>query len=120
MGSLASNPKTAALIALLLCLPTAIIVGLALLDIQPQLGPMLSNADGTPSSLIPIGALLLLPVALLITALPIQKSFRAGQGLLMHPVNLALAVALVLMINAIAVGIIADQFPCWMGVVNCD
>ncbi len=44
--------------------------------------------------------------------------FREYQGVIL--LNLLLAVAILFFIIMFAGGIIVDQYPCWIGVPNCD
>lgn len=123
MRGLVSNPRSAALIGFVLCLPTTVLFSLVLLSIEPSLGPLdpLLRADGSHlGSMIVLGLLLLLPVALVINLAPIIRSARAGNGIAAHPVNLVLAVAILVILAVILGSFIVDQSPCWIGVPNCD
>jgi hypothetical protein len=120
---LVSNSRSAALIGFVLCLPIAILFSLVLLGIEPSLDPLdpLFRADGSHlSSMIVLGLLLLLPVALVINLAPIIRSARAGNGMAAHPVNLVLAVAILVVLAVILSSFIVDQYPCWIDVPNCD
>lgn len=123
MRDLVSNSRSAALIGFVLCLPIAILFSLVLLGIEPSLDPLdpLFRADGSHlSSMIVLGLLLLLPVALVINLAPIIRSARAGNGMAAHPVNLVLAVAILVVLAVILSSFIVDQYPCWIDVPNCD
>ncbi len=50
----------------------------------------------------------------------VARPLRAGGTITAHPVNLRLAIATLASIVMIIGGIIVDQYPCWMGVPNCD
>jgi hypothetical protein len=111
------------MIGFILCLPATIIFSLVMLDIEPHFGPLqplLIADDGHPGELIPLGALSLLPVAVFVSIVPIRRSLRSGGTLLSHPMNLALAVAILSFTTTFVVGVIVDQYPCWIGVPNCD
>jgi len=98
---LVSNPRSAALIGFVLCLPTTVLFSLVLLGIEPSLGPLdpLLRADGSHlGSMIVLGLMLLLPVALVINLASIIRSARAGNGIAAHPVNLVLAVAILVVL----------------------
>jgi hypothetical protein len=48
------------------------------------------------------------------------RNIRAGESLLAHPAKMILAVAALSCIALFVGGIIVDQYPCWLGVPNCD
>ena len=123
MRAILINPRSAAIASLIFCLPMAIILCLILPDIEPHfgpLGPALNTNDSRLGSIIVFGAVLLLPVALIASAAPIVCGVRAGKSILAHPINLIIAVALLIFMLMIVGGIIVDQYPCWIGVPNCD
>ncbi|RLT39173.1 MAG: hypothetical protein DWI57_10680 [Chloroflexi bacterium] len=110
----------------ILCLPITILFSLIALNIEPDFGPLeplFNTPDDQPQvigSLILLGAFLLLPVAFFIARAPIVRTMRAGGSLFAHPIHLALAVAILLLIAWVVGSIIVDQYPCWIGVPNCD
>lgn len=127
MHKLLSTPRSAALISLFLCLPLVVLLPIGMLQIQPfyrLLTPLFTQADGHRQSVLGLsvilGAVLLLPAALVISTMPVLQAKRAGQSLFTHPTNLIIAAAIVLVLLALAGGIIVDQYPCWIGVPNCD
>lgn len=123
MRGLVSNPRSAAIIGFVLCLPTTVLFSLVLLGIEPGLDPHdpLFRADGSHlGSMIVLGLMLLLPVALVINLAPIRRSARAGNGIAAHPVNLLLAVAILIFLAVILGSVVVDQYPCWIGVPNRD
>jgi hypothetical protein len=122
---LSSNSE--AIIGFLLALPFVTIVSLLWLNIEPPLGPLepfLENRD--PDQPDVLGALIILcaflfaVLACIIARAPIVRTMRAGGSLLAHPPNLILAVTILSFIATMVIGVIVDQFPCWMGVPNCD
>ena len=122
-----TNPTSAAMLSLLLALPFVAILSLLLFHIRPPLGPLeplLINPDpdqpNVLGSLIVLGAFLLAVAACLIARAPIVRTMRAGGGLLAHPINLILAVVILSFTTKLVVGIMVDQYPCWIGVPNCD
>jgi hypothetical protein len=126
-NSEAMSPKSAAVLSFILCLPITIIFSLLLLNIEPNFGalePLLSSLDPDQphlgGSLIVLGAMLLLPVAFVMNLRVVARDRRAGNGIAAHPANLVLAVATLAFIAWIVGSIIADQYPCWIGVPNCD
>ena len=124
---LLSSPKSAALLSIVLALPFVTILSFLVLGVEPPLGPfapLLNNPDPDQpdvlGSLIVLGAFLLLVAACIIAREPIARTMRAGGSVFAHPTNLLLAVAILLLIGTAVGGIIVDQFPCWVGVPNCD
>ena len=123
MNTILTNPKKAATLSVLLCLPITIIITLLWLDVEPPIGPLLNAPDDQPDvlgSLIVLGLALLLPVALVIVLAPVVRRVRAGNKITAHPINLLLAAVILFFIVMIVGGIIVDQYPCWVGVPNCD
>jgi len=103
------------------------ILSLLLLGIRPNFGPLeplLNNPDPYQSSaigtIIVLGAFLLAIVACLIAHAPIVRTMQAGGSLHVHPINLVLVVVILLFITTLVVGFMVDQYPCWIGVPNCD
>ena len=122
-----TSRKSATIISFLLTLPITIIYSLLVLNIEPDFGPLehlLTSPDpdqpDVVGSLIVLGAMLLLPLAFVINLRVILRAKRARKSLTAHPFNLVLAVG-ILAFTALIVGeIIIDQYPCWIGVPNCD
>jgi hypothetical protein len=124
---LLTHPASAAVIGFILALPFLTLLTFMLLGIEPTLGPLdplLKNADpdqpNVLSAVIVIGALLLCVLAGLIVRGPMVQTIRSGGSLLAHPANLLLAVVIVAFIARLVIGLIVDQYPCWIGVPNCD
>lgn len=118
--------RSAAILGAILAVPFALLYTLLVLHIEPPLrllgslttvGPDQPNVVG---SAIVLGAWLLSVVALGVTLSPIVRDARAGRGVTTHPVNLALAGVILLFVGGFVVGIVVDQYPCWIGVPNCD
>jgi hypothetical protein len=62
-----------------------------------------------------------LPIAAgTIAGRPIVRTLQAGGSLLAHPIHLVIVVSISFLFAAGAAGLIADQWPCFMGVPNCD
>jgi hypothetical protein len=64
--------------------------------------------------------MMLLPAAFIVSLMPIVRTMRDGGRLLAHPLNLVLAVVIFVFIAALVGGVIADQYPRWIGVANYD
>jgi hypothetical protein len=127
MKNALTHPRSAALLSLALMLPGALLFSLLLLGIDPPLGPLaplLNTPDDRPEVLgtaIALLLIVLLPVAVLVLNLPpIVRNVRAGNSIMAAPVNLVLAGAALLILLTFVIGIVVDQYPCWIGVPNCD
>jgi hypothetical protein len=48
------------------------------------------------------------------------RSARAGATLTSKPANLVVVAASLAFVLLFVVGIFVDQYPCWIGVPNCD
>jgi uncharacterized membrane protein YidH (DUF202 family) len=110
-----------------ICLPFASLLILLNLNIEPNFGPLeplLNNPDPNQpdvlGSLIALGTFLLVIVACMMNLQQIVPKMRAGESITTHPVNLILAVVTLGAILMVIGAIIVDQYPCWMGVPNCD
>jgi uncharacterized membrane protein YidH (DUF202 family) len=117
--------RSAAILGAVLALPFALLYLLLVLHIEPPLGALesLKVAPDQPNvigSAIVLGAWLLSVAAFIATLSPIVRDVRAGRPLVTHPVNLALASVILLFVVAFVVSLVVDQYPCWIGVPNCD
>jgi uncharacterized membrane protein YidH (DUF202 family) len=122
-----TTPRAASIISFILALPITVFFSLLMLNIEPDFGPLqplLTTPDpdqpDVVGSLIVLGAMLLLPVAFIINLRVLARDKRAGRSITTHPINLLLAIATLAFITWIVASIIADQYPCWIGVPNCD
>ena len=98
-----------------------------MLNSEPNLGPLrflLQNPDpdqpNVVGSLIALGTLVLVVVALVLNLMSITWTMRAGGSMTAHPVNLVLAAVMVSLVAWVVGAIVVDQYPCWIGVPNCD
>jgi hypothetical protein len=74
-----------------------------------------------PSGVIPLFAVLwLLPTVFIVILKPILRSARAGKSLMAKPLSLLLRVASLMLIATVWGWGLIDQFPCFLGVPNCD
>jgi hypothetical protein len=117
--------RSAAILGAVLALPFALLYSLLVLHIEPPLRVLesLKVAPDQPNiigSAIVLGAWLLSVAAFIVTLSPIVRDARAGRPLVTHPVNLALASVILLFVVAFVVSFVVDQYPCWIGVPNCD
>ena len=73
-----------------------------------------------PSQLIAL-ALISIPIAAgMIAAGPIISTLRVRGSLFAHPIHLIIVVVISFLFAAGVVSLIVDQWPCFMGVPNCD
>ena len=123
--TLLTNPTSAAIISVILILSPFILSWLDSLRWVPLDLDRLFNGPNPevaylPGQLLSLG-LILFPVAAgIIAGGPIVRTLRAGGSLFAHPIHLII-VTLIVSIMAIGLGgLIIDQWPCFMGVPNCD
>ncbi|MGH2472601.1 MAG: hypothetical protein ACRDG6_09395 [Candidatus Limnocylindria bacterium] len=116
-----------AIVGVLLALPFATLFGSLLIGGEPpDFGPLepllVSPAEGpnVVGSAIVFGTWLLTLVAFTVNVDPIVRDARAGRGIATHPANLVVALGAGLLVALFVGGIIVDQYPCWIGVPNCD
>lgn len=124
---LLADPGIAAVVSILLAFPLAFILSAGVFEIEPfnsWLKPLFTEPDGYRNSAVGltilIGLFFLLPVAFIVSLIPVRRMVRAGQSLFTYPFNLVLAFVILVFITNIVGYIAADQFPCWIGVPNCD
>jgi len=122
-----SNNKSAAIVGFLLAMPLAILLLIEISGIEPLHGFLKtltteSNSQRLSSfgKILTFGVLLLLPVGFIISLLPIVRNARAGDGLPANPINLLVGNALFIFIAILVISFVVDQYPCWIGVPNCD
>ena len=125
MTRILTNPRSAAVTGILLCLPLAILFGTAAFEIEPLNGiieSITSTEDGRTSAfgkLAMIVAMLLPPIALVVVAWPVLRRGADGRRTV-YPINLVLSAVIFAFIAMFVGGIVVDQYPCWQGVPNCD
>jgi hypothetical protein len=122
-NTLLTNPKSAAVISVVLLLSPGILFlldSLGWVSQQSLINGPNPAQEYLPGLFISLG-LFSLPVAAGIIACgPIVRTLRAGGSLFAHPINLII-VAFLLSTFAIGlVSLIIDQWPCFIGVPNCD
>jgi hypothetical protein len=127
MKNITNNPRAAALIGFLLAMPLMLLLWIMLYEVEPFHGYLkhwFTEADGVRmnalAQIVMIGSVLLLPVALIVNLAPIVRNVRAGNSVMTNPINLLLAVVLFAFITTIVGVFVIDQYPCWIGVPNCD
>ena len=122
----ANGSRSAAIAGVLLALPFATIFSLLLIGGDPPpLGPLepYVNPDDRPNvvgTAIVLGAWLLALAAFIVNVVPVAREARAGRGITTSPANLLVAAAALALVAFFIGAIIVDQYPCWIGVPNCD
>ena len=116
------NRKTA-VTSLLLSLPFSLLITAYVLGLETDLSslvPLLKMQETHIGSLIVLAAFGLLVAACAVSSASAVRTVRAGLQLKTNVLNLALAAFTVIVILGVAGAVIADQYPCWVGVPNCD
>ena len=122
-NNLLTNPRSAAMISIALILfpgifPLLEFIGWLSLDrlfngTNPEVAYL-------PGQLLSLG-LIVFPIAAgIIAGRPIINTLRAGGGPFAHPIHLIIIVVISFLFAAGVVGLIVDQWPCFIGVPNCD
>jgi hypothetical protein len=62
----------------------------------------------------------LVPAAFVLTAAPLVRAVRAGQGVFAHPISLTARLCFLVLAGLFWVVVVNDQMPCFLGVPNCD
>ncbi len=122
-GALTNNSKSNALVSLLLAFPFTILFLSFIFGLQPSLGALdpLLNAEGSHlGTFIVLGALILLLMGLGISSKTAWLGIKQGDHSFTTRINLLMAGAIFLVLMGFIGAIIIDQYPCWVGVPNCD
>lgn len=122
-NTLFTNPRLAAMISIVLFLFPVILSWLDSFGWVPL--DRLLNGPNPEVAYLPgqvISILLIsIPIAAgIIAGGPIVRTLRAGGSLFAHPLHLIIVVVISFLFAAGVVGLIVDQWPCFMGVPNCD
>jgi hypothetical protein len=127
-NTLLTNSKSALMISVVLILSVVILSLLVSLGWEP-LERLLNGPNSEQFSVFGVRiasqliALVLfsLPIAAgTIAGRPIVNTLRAGGSLFAHPINLIIVVVISFLFAAGVVGLIVDQWLCFMGIPNCD
>ena len=128
MENILSKNKSSAVIGFLLAMPLAVLLLIEMYNIEPlssYFKALTTESGDEPrlnafGKIFTLGTLLLLPVGFLISLVPVVRNARAGYGFTASPLNLLIAAALFIFIATLVTGLVVDQYPCWIGVPNCD
>lgn len=115
-NTLLTNPRSAAVmsIALILSLGVLLVLRQLFIGSNPEQSYLLLDAIiGIGSSAFPIAAGI-------IAGGPIVRTLRAGGSLFAHPLHLLIVVLISSLLTLGFVFLIIDQWPCFIGVPNCD
>lgn len=128
MENIVSNHKSAAIAGFLLAMPFALVFLIEVSGIEPLRGflvTLTAEAENNPrlsafGMIFMFATLLLLPLGFIVSLVPVVQNARAGDGLTTNPINLLIAAALFIFIATLLIGFVIDQYPCWIGIPNCD
>lgn len=122
-NTLLTQPRSALVISIILILVPVILLWLNSLGWLSM--DRLFNGPNPEMAYLPgqVISLLLISVPIaagIIAGQPIVNTLRAGGSLFAHPLNLIIVAIISFFFAAGLVGLIVDQWPCFMGVPNCD
>ena len=109
--------------SLVLSLPFAILALLAVSGFEPDLGFLVSLTGMTASrlgSLVIVISFLLLVAGTILSLRSVIITLRAGEALRSYWMNSLLTLLQVSVLLWVLGSTIVDQYPCWIGVPNCD
>lgn len=117
--TLLTNPKSAAIIGIVIILSIAAI---SLLASPGGESPEQNYVFGiqVPSQFIALVSLFIPIAGGVIASKPIIRTLQVGGSLFAHPINLIIVVTISLLFAVGAINLIVDQWPCFMGVPVCD
>jgi hypothetical protein len=106
-------------------MPFATLFALLLFHIEPPLRALDSlrtevDQPNVLGSAIVLAAWLLSVVGLVVSVAPIVRGARDGSGAAASPVSLIVAGVIALLVISFPAALVIDQYPCWIGVPNCD
>jgi hypothetical protein len=124
-NTLLTNPKSAAIISVILILSPFLLSWLDSLPWVPLDLNRLFNGSNPevpypPGQILALGFFAIPVAAGIIAGGPIVRTLRAGDSLFAHPIHLII-VAVILSTFVIGfTSLLIDQWPCFIGVPNCD
>lgn len=126
MNEAASHQRSVAMVGIILALPITLIFLIAGFNIEPFNGFLktLFATDNTKMHIfglfVLLAAMALLPIACILNLAAIGRSLRAGNSVVTNPANLLVTIGLLAFIITLISGFVVDQYPCWIGLPNCD
>ena len=124
MRDLITKPRNSAIVGILLVTPAVVLMSLLVLKIEPPFGAYVRSTSEGPDvvgALLALNLLVVLPLgALLLNFSLLMKAIHRGVRLLGNPANLAVVIVAIAIVFVLAGWIAADQYPCVVGVPNCD
>ncbi|MCK6540291.1 MAG: hypothetical protein L6Q26_09550 [Anaerolineales bacterium] len=122
-NTLLTSPKPTAIISIALFLIPITLFFLTSIGWEP-LNRLLTGPNPgqlyVPGQIIVLGLISIPVSAGIIAGRPIVSTLRAGGSLFAHPIHLMIVVVISFLFAAGVVGLIMDQWPCFMGIPNCD
>jgi len=125
MKNILANPKSAAIISFIFCLPLAVPYVIFIFDMEPFIKPLnnLLTIDGQQINnlgrIVLFGGLLLLPIAFVLNLQPMLIRAGPEQKRTLHALNLILGAAILLLVIMTWGGLILESIYCSQG-IRCD
>jgi hypothetical protein len=124
-NTLLTNPRSAAIISVVLILSPFLLSWLDSLSWVPLDLDRLFNGPNPevaypPGQIIALAFFAIPVVAGIIAGGPMVRTLRAGGSLFAHPIHLIIVVFILFTMVIGLAGLIIDQWPCFIGVPNCD
>jgi hypothetical protein len=122
----AMKPAPAAFLSLALLAPFIAAFFVASLQIEPlhglirDLGTSPDGRTNPAGYAVQLGMLLLVIAAGLVSGFSVARTVRTAGHPFANLSNLAIAGICALLLSGLAIVIVVDQLPCWMGEPNCD
>lgn len=110
MKTITKDFRLAAIFSLVLMLPFAVLEALN----------NTITRQNTFGLILLFGVLWILPTAFIVILLPMVRTLRAGNSILVNPTGLVFKVAFLALLGSIWGWGFMDQLPCFLGVPNCD
>lgn len=122
-NTLLTNPRPAAVVSILVLLSPGMLFlldSLGWLSLDRLFNGSNAEVAYLPGQILSLG-LILFPVAAgIIAGRPIVHTLRAGGSLFAHPLHLIIVSVISFLFAEGLLGLIVDQWPCFMGIPNCD
>ena len=121
--TLLTNPRSAAIISIIVFLSPGILFlldSIGWLSLDRLFNGPNPEVAYLPGQIISLSLILFPMAAGIIAGRPIVHTLRAGGSLFAHPLHLIIVLIISFLFAAGFLGLIVDQWPCFMGVPNCD